>query len=47
MPKHIKIGLFEAFETLGQALVRNLQDFLKHYGVTKKSLLMSMMKDLI
>lgn len=38
MPKRIKIGLFEAFETSGQTLVKNLQDVLKHYCLTKKIL---------
>ncbi len=38
MPKHIKIGLFEASETSRQTLVKNLQDLLKHYGLTKKIL---------
>ncbi len=32
MPKHITIGLFETFETLGQTLVRNVQDLIKLYG---------------
>jgi hypothetical protein len=36
MPKHIIINSFEAFETLGQTLVRSLQNFLKQYGLTEK-----------
>jgi hypothetical protein len=32
VPKHITIGLFETFETLGQTLVRNVQDLIKLYG---------------
>ncbi len=38
MPKHIIIDLFEAFETLGQALARSLQNLLKQHGLTKKIL---------
>jgi hypothetical protein len=33
-------GLFETSNTLGQTLSRNLQDFLREYGLTKKSVLM-------
>jgi hypothetical protein len=36
MRKHIIINSFEAFETLGQTLVRSLQNLLKQYGLTKK-----------
>jgi hypothetical protein len=43
MSKHIKIGLFEAFETLKQALVICLQDLLEQHGLTKK--ILSYVKD--
>ncbi len=36
MPKHIIIGLFQTFETLGQTLARNLQDLLEQYGLIFK-----------
>jgi hypothetical protein len=42
VPKHITIGLFE---TLGQTLVRNVQDLIKLYGYQKLSLFMWRMKD--
>jgi hypothetical protein len=35
MPKHITIGLFEAFKTSRQTLAISLQDLLKQYGLTK------------
>jgi hypothetical protein len=35
MPKHITIGLFETFETLGQTLTIILEDLLEQYGLTK------------
>ncbi len=38
MMKHITIGLFEAFKTLGPTLARSLQDLLKQYGLTKNIL---------
>jgi hypothetical protein len=38
VPKHITIGLFETFETLGQTLVRNVQDLIKLYGTQKNIL---------
>jgi hypothetical protein len=38
MPKHITIGLYETFETLGQTLTRILGDLLKQYGLTKNIL---------
>ncbi len=36
MPKHITIGLIEAFKTLGQTLANNIKNLLKQYGLTKK-----------
>ncbi len=38
MFKHITIGLFEAYETLKQTLIRILYDLLEQYGLTKKIL---------
>jgi hypothetical protein len=38
MPKHIKIGLFDTFETSRQTLVKCLQDLLEQHGLTKKIL---------
>jgi hypothetical protein len=38
MPKHIIVGLFETFETLGQTLTRILENCLKQYGLTKNIL---------
>jgi len=38
MPKHIIVGLFETFETLGQTLTKFLEDHLKQYGLTKNIL---------
>jgi len=35
MPKHIIVGLFE---TLGQTLIRILENCLKQYGLTKNIL---------
>jgi hypothetical protein len=35
-PKHVLIGLFEANETIGQALVKNLIKLLDTYGLRKK-----------
>jgi hypothetical protein len=35
MLKKITIGLFEAFETSRQTLIRSLQEVLKQYGLTK------------
>jgi len=35
-PKHITIGLFEASETIGQVLARNLIALLDEYGLRKK-----------
>ncbi len=35
MPKHITIGLFETFETLGQTLTRILKNLLEQYGLTR------------
>ncbi len=35
---HVTIGLFETFETLGQALATSLQDLLEQYDLTKKIL---------
>jgi hypothetical protein len=40
MTKRITIGLFDGIQTLGQALMRNLQDLLKKYGLRKRLLLM-------
>jgi hypothetical protein len=34
--KKVTIGLFEAIKTIGQALARNLKDFLDFYGLSKK-----------
>ncbi len=34
--KHIKIGLFEAIENIGEVLVRNLITLLDEYGLRKK-----------
>ncbi len=36
MPKHITTSLFEAFETLVQALAKKLQNLLEQYDFTKK-----------
>ncbi len=38
MSKHITIGLFETFETLGQTLTRILEDLLEQYGLTRNIL---------
>jgi hypothetical protein len=38
MPKHITVGLFKTFETLGQTLTRILEDLLEQYGLTKNIL---------
>jgi hypothetical protein len=46
-PKHVTIGLFETTKTIGQALAKSLIQLLDKYGLTKKILLMSKMKDLI
>jgi hypothetical protein len=35
-PKQVTLGLFEDAETIGQALVRNLIDFLDAYGLQNK-----------
>jgi len=35
-PKHVTNGLFEAIETIGQALVRSLIELLDKYGLRKK-----------
>lgn len=35
-PKHVHIGLFEANETIGQALAKNLIKLLDTYGLKKK-----------
>jgi hypothetical protein len=35
MPKHITIGLFEAFKTSRKTLAISLQDLLEQYGLTK------------
>ncbi len=45
-PKHVTIGLFEATKITGQALVKSLIELLDKYGLKKKILLMSKMKDL-
>jgi hypothetical protein len=39
-PKHIAIGLFEASETIGHALARNIIELLNKYGFYKKILCM-------
>jgi len=36
MTKHITIGLFDGVQTLGQALIKKLQDLLEKYGLKKK-----------
>jgi hypothetical protein len=38
MSKHTTIDLFEAYKTPCETLVRNLQDLLKQYGLTKKNI---------
>jgi len=38
------IGLFEAIENIGQALVNNLTKLFNQYGFEKKLLLMSKMR---
>jgi hypothetical protein len=35
-PKHVTIGLFEATETIGQALAKSLIELLDKYGLRKK-----------
>jgi len=35
-PKHVTLGLFEAVETIGQVLVRNLIELLDAYGLRNK-----------
>jgi len=35
-PKKVTIGLFEAIETIGRALARNLRKLLDYYGLSKK-----------
>ncbi len=35
-PKHITIGLFEAFDTFGHALAKDLIELLKKYDLRKK-----------
>jgi len=35
-PKHVTIGLFEATNTIGQALARSLIELLDKYGLRKK-----------
>ncbi len=35
-PKHVTIGLFEATNTIGQALARSLIELLDKYGLWKK-----------
>jgi hypothetical protein len=34
-PKKVTINLFEAIKTIGQALARNLNEFLESYGSSK------------
>jgi hypothetical protein len=46
-PKHVTIGLFESIETTRQTLAKSLTKLLDMYGLRKKILLMSKMKDLI
>ncbi len=36
-PKHVTIGLFEANETIGQAMARNLTELLNKYDLRKKN----------
>jgi hypothetical protein len=36
-PKYVIIGLFEAKETIGQAMVKNLTDLLDTCGLRKKT----------
>jgi hypothetical protein len=36
MPKHITIGLFEAYESSRETLGISLQDLLEQYGLAKK-----------
>jgi hypothetical protein len=43
----VTIGLFEATETIGQALAKSLTILLDKCGLKKKILFMSKMKDLI
>jgi hypothetical protein len=35
-PKKVTIGLFEATETIGQTLAKNLKELLDSYGLSKK-----------
>jgi len=37
-PKKVTINLFEAVQTIGQALARNLNELLDSYGSSKKIL---------
>jgi hypothetical protein len=37
-PKNVTIGLFEATETIGQALAKNLRKLLDSYGLNKKTI---------
>jgi hypothetical protein len=43
-PKYVIIGLFEAIENIGQALVNNLTKLFNQYGLKKKLLHMSKMR---
>jgi hypothetical protein len=45
--KHIKFGLFEAYETSRHALAKNFRKLLEQYDLTKKKLHMLNMKGLI
>jgi hypothetical protein len=46
-PKHnVTLGLFEAINTTGQTLAKNLIELLDTYELRKKMLLMSRMVDL-
>ncbi len=39
-PKHVTFGLFEAIETTGQTLARNLIELLDAYGLRNKIIIM-------
>ncbi len=47
VPKHVKFGLFETYETSGHALAKNFRKLLEQYDLTKKKLHMLNMKGLI
>ncbi len=36
MPKHVKFGLFQTYETLGHALAKNFRNLLEHCDLMKK-----------